>query len=298
VLAPLADKNSFTTVTRLHDFPFSSGGLALSLFGIGKGFSSGSPLTGALGGAAGGALAGFAFGGPIGAAIGAIVGAIAGLFGGIFGRGKKKEQATRIAQEAQRAYREVILGFERFEIDFESAISGVTQIWEQAVGAWEQIGGKVGRRSISSQRVHFDRALEEINTLQKAREQRAQLVAGLPLPEFALGGFVNDFSRLINRADGSLLARLHRNESVLNEGATRILGRQSIEQLNAAGRGRSAQSFQAGGFTSPAAAGAGLNRPITVGPIHVHGVEGMDQETLAAIVTHRVVRVMERRQGR
>jgi hypothetical protein len=125
------------------------GGLLASggLLGVLGGFQTGSRTLGALGGAA----AGFAFGGPIGA----VIGAVAGFFAGLLGRGKKKRQATRIAQEGFAEMRKILEQFKRFEVDFDSAMAAVTSLWEQMQAAWRQLGKGItapsaARRSTST----------------------------------------------------------------------------------------------------------------------------------------------------
>lgn len=192
--------------------------------GIG-GFLAGGALGTLIGGT--GALAGTAIGafaGPIGAIVGAILG---GLFGA-FSRGKKKRGAARVADEGFAAMRRVVEEFERFMIDFESAIAQVNSIWAQMVAAWQQIGGVVGRRSIRGQEPFFRQIVERINRIQKARELRAEVVAGLPIPEFQFGGMV----RAISAHNGRILALLHEGEAVLNRRAVRALGETQITRLN------------------------------------------------------------------
>ena len=150
----------------------ASGGLFLGLTGVNRG----SPLLGALGGAA----AGFAFGGPIGAAIGAI----AGLLGGVFSRGKKKRQASHIAEAGFAEMRGIVEQFRRFQIDFESALAQVNAIWEQMQAAWRQLGGSILRRSVRGELPEFSQIVGELKQIQSARDTRTQLMTALPVPEF------------------------------------------------------------------------------------------------------------------
>jgi hypothetical protein len=251
------------------------GGVTAGLGLFGRGIS-GSPVAGALGGAllgVGGAVGiGALLGAPIaiGLAAGIIPGIILAGIGALFGflgRGKKKEQATAIAQQAQKAYKEIIQQFEDYQVDYESALGGVESVWQQAVSGWNQIGGKVARRSIDSQRHWYTEALDEINRIEKVREQRLGVIGGLPIPEFALGGLVSDQLRAIRSGQGRLLAYLHQGEAVLNARAVQALGRGFIEQANRA------PSLQGGGIVG-AQAGAAGRREVNIrfGDVHFHNV--------------------------
>jgi len=278
---------------KLHDLKLGKltvGGEALALGGLLVGltsgfsaFKSGSPLTGALGGAAGGAMFGFSVGGPIGAAIGAIVGGIAGLLSGIFGKGKLKKKASRIAEAGFDEMRKVVEEFKRFQVDFEGALGGVDAIWAQMQDAWRQLGGSIFRRSVRGELPEFQSIRKEIETLQQAREARGELLRALPIPEFAVGGFVN----AINARDGKLLAFLHQGEAVLNQRAVASLGRGAIEQMNRA------PSFQAGGFVghSPRAGSFVLN--VERGAIVINGVS--DPEGAADLAVRKLERLVLRK---
>jgi gas vesicle protein len=200
------------------------GGLLASggLLGVLAGYQSGSRVLGTLGGAA----AGFAFGGPIGA----VIGAVAGFFAGLLGRGKKKRQATKIAQEGFAEMRKILEQFKRFEVNFDSALAAINSLWQQMQAGWQQLGKSIFNRSVSSQKVHYDTIVSELNQIQQARETRARLIEALPIPEVQLGGLV----RAVNAHDGKILAYLHEGEAVLNRRAVQQLGEQGVRQLNAA----------------------------------------------------------------
>jgi len=238
----------------------ASGGLFLGLTGV----SRGSPLLGALGGAA----AGFAFGGPIGAAIGAI----AGLLGGMFSRGKKKRQASRIAEAGFDEMRAIVEQFRRFQIDFESALAQVNAVWEQMQAAWRPLGGSILRRSVRGELPEFNQIVGELKQIQSSREGRARLAASLPIPEFQSGGLV----RGVNAHDGRLLAFLHAGEAVLNRRAVQTLGADFVDRAN---RSRP---------LSPAAAAAG---PVTI-QIFIDG-RGSDPEAIAAFTIRKLKRELQ-----
>jgi len=253
----------------------SLGGLAipgnllasLGLLGVAGGFQSGSRTLGTLGGAA----AGFAFGGPIGA----VIGAVAGFFSGLFGRGKKKEQATRIAQQGFAEMRKILEQFKRFEVDFDSALAAISSLWEQMQAGWRQLGKSIFNRSFGTQKVNFDAIVGELKQIQQARETRARILEALPIPEFQSGGLVR--AQTISAGDGRVLAFLHAGEAVLNRRAVQALGEQRVQQLNAA---------------APPAAGP------AAGPVHITiNIDAASQnpEAIAAFTLRKLQRELEDR---
>jgi len=223
----------------------------------GGGFSS--TLLGALFGRP--ALAGL--GGPVGTpptfptpGPGPVFGGLGGLFAGgvltavLFGiskilqRNKQAREAFRVAREGVAALEEILDAFKRFQIDYESAASRMDAVIQQMGTAWSRLGAP-GQAFLSGRlpgpfrahpRVREALALREqvstlrgeLDRLQAVREQRAQALAQLPIPEFQLGGMV----RAIHSAQGRILAFLHAGEAVLNRRAVRALGEAQIERLN------------------------------------------------------------------
>lgn len=194
----------------------ASGGLLALLLGLQRG----SPILGVLGGAA----TGFAFGGPIGAVIGGIV----GLIGGLFRRGKIRRQAAQAEEAFQRQIIEIREAFKRFQIDFQTAISTIQDLWAQFQAVMPERFGKFGRRAVRSQAPIVRTVLNQIKHIQEAREMRAAIIESLPIPEFQLGSIL----RAVNARDGRILAFLHQGEAVLNRRAVQALGERTIEQLN------------------------------------------------------------------
>ncbi|HKZ52500.1 MAG TPA: hypothetical protein VJ085_04380 [Candidatus Acidoferrales bacterium] len=268
----------------LHDLSIAGlaipGGVLASggLLGVIGGYQTGSRALGALGGAA----LGFALGGPIGAAIGAV----AGFFAGVLGRGKKKRQASRIAEEGFAEMRRIIEQFKKFEVDFESALGALNAIWEQMQSGWRQLGKSIFNRSVRGEQPEFNTIVNELKQIQQAREARGKLIEGLPIPEFQLGGLV----RAIHAREGRILAFLHEGEAVLNRRAVQALGPQFIERANRA------PAFQAGGFAghplSPAAPAAGGQVSITV---NIQAAPGMDEHALADFTIRKLKRELEDR---
>ncbi len=202
------------------------------LAGIG-GTLGGVALSGALAGVAGGvgafsgagvALAGFLTN-PIGLAILGGIGA-ASFLTGVLARGKKKRQATDVANRGFDEIGQVAKAFELRQLDFLRANDQMQQVWDQMVEAWQRIGGKVGRRSITTQRPFFDQALARIEEIQRERNRRGDLIAGLPIPEFHSGGLVP------GTGQRPILAAVHPGEFVLNRDAVSRIGTPRLDSAN------------------------------------------------------------------
>jgi len=266
----------------LHDLSIAGlaipGGLLASggLLGVIGGYQTGSRTLGALGGAA----AGFAFGGPVGAAIGAI----AGFFAGLLGRGKKKRQASRIAEEGFAEMRSIVEQFKKFEVDFDTALGALNAIWEQMQSAWRQLGKSIFNRSLRGEQPEFNMIINELKQIQQTREARARLIESLPLPEFQLGGLV----RAIHSREGRILAFLHEGEAVLNRRAVQALGPQFIERANRA------PNFAAGGFAGPSLSPAAPAAGSVSIQVFIDG-RGQDPEQIAAFTLRKLKRELEDR---
>jgi hypothetical protein len=210
-------------------------GLAAGGLGVGAG-----RLRGTLTGAGSGALTGFSFGGPIGAAIGAVAGGLLGFFGG--GQGKRKEQASGIADRGFAEIRRILDDYVNFRREYGPALAAIQAIWAQMVESWQRIGGGVGQRSIRDQRRYFEQVLEQMRQIEEARGIRGNVIHSLPAPSFQHGGF----------ATGGL-AFLHPGEFVLSARAVERLGASLLQGLNVGGAG----SARGGGMAlelSPASA--------------------------------------------
>ncbi len=194
------------------------GGVALS--GAAAGSAGG---IGALAGS-GAALAGFLTN-PIGLAILGGIGATSFLVG-VLSRGKKKRQASDVANRGFDEIGQVVKAFELRQLDFLRANDQMQQVWDQMVEGWQRIGGKVGRRSIATQRPFFDQALARIEEIQRERNRRGDLIGGLPIPEFASGGLVP------GAGQRPILAAVHPGEFVLNRDAVSRIGQPRLESAN------------------------------------------------------------------
>lgn len=215
-------------------------GLLLGLEGASRGrpgLAAGLGIGGVLGGVAlSGAAAGIA--GGIGGLAGAGVGlagfltnpwgllALAGIAGvsaliGVIQRGRKKEQASDIANQGFAEIREAVEAFEKHSATYEATISQLNRIWGQMEAAWRQIGGSVGSNSIRDQRRYFDDAVRQVDAIQKERERRGVLISNLPLPQFASGGFV-----------GPLGGMVHPGEYVIRREIVQQTGVPYLQRLN------------------------------------------------------------------
>lgn len=262
-----------------------SGGLMLALAGHTLG-----GVGGALLGAGGGALTGFSVGGPIGAVIGGIAGLLGGIFGG--GRGERKRVASDIANRGFAEIRELFARYQAFRLDYAEALARMNQLWSEMEARWREIGGSVGRQSITSQRPFFDQILRAIEEIERERQRRAGVLGAFPLPEFQAGGYVSGaWSRLGLRAQAGgsgLLALLHPGEFVMNRAAVEALGRPRLEEMN-----RGSVETSGGG---PAFGGTGDNFHVSIIAADARGFEEMLRRNEDSLV--RVIRRAARDRGR
>jgi hypothetical protein len=205
--------------------PFSGGQLAAGGLGLlGLSMGAGSPVLRGLGSIAGGALTGFSFGGPVGAIIGGIVGGIASLFG----KDKKKEHDADIANQGFAQLRQILDDYYHFRRDFASAVDAANRIWSQMAAAW------VRPQSAPSQRPYFDEILRAIQDTEDERNRRRQMLAVMPVPEFAGGGYVGwpRQTSMPGAPGGGVPAWLHPGEFVMSRAAVDRWGVSVLEGLN------------------------------------------------------------------
>ena len=204
--------------------PFSGPQVALAGLGIGAlTVGNGNRAVSALGGALGGGLTGFSVGGPVGAGVGALIGGLVGLFSG--GGGKQKERDTAVANQGFARLREILDDFERFRIDFATALDAAHLVWNQMQSQF------VRSESIRTQRPFFDQIIRSLRATEDERNRRRQLLALAPIPEFQSGGLValGGGSR---PPGGGILAMLHPGEFVMNQQAVERIGSSVLEGLN------------------------------------------------------------------
>ena len=237
--------------------PLSGGqllSLGLSIGGLGFGGAGTGART--AGGALGGALTGLALGGPLGAGAGAAIGGLLGFLG--LGRGKLKEQATEIANGGFAEIRRIFEEYKSFRRDFSATQAAMQAVWAQMVGAWQQIGGGVGERSIRDQRRYFDQILVDTHRIENERGIRGNIIRALPAPSFQHGGF----------SPGGGFALLHPGEFVLSSRAVERMGAALLQGLNS------------GGGVQAAAPGGGAT--LTIEPASAQHLADMFQRDPAA----------------
>ena len=204
--------------------PFSGPQVALAGLGIGAlTVGNGNRAVSALGGALGGGLTGFSVGGPVGAGVGALIGGLVGLFSG--GGGKQKERDTAVANQGFARLREILDDFERFRIDFATALDAAHLVWNQMQSQF------VRSESIRTQRPFFDQIIRSLRATEDERNRRRQLLSLAPIPEFQSGGLVA-LAGGSRPPGGGVLAMLHPGEFVMNRQAVERIGSSVLEGLN------------------------------------------------------------------
>lgn len=223
----------------------SIGGAGLALMGAGLGVSGfmsllngGNTAAGALETIGGAALTGFSIGGPIGAVVGGIVGAIGSFFGWLFGSGKKKREREQLAQQLQDALKQVEDNYNLYQTDYSTARNQMEQLRQQYAQSEAKIGGSESKYVDP----YVDKAINDINSTEAERLQRAALVFGPA--QFRTGGFVSSSlaavgplpllpSSLHFASGGAVPAILHAGEFVMRPEAVAKIGRPNLEQMNA-----------------------------------------------------------------
>ena len=231
----------------------ASGGILGGISLLGKAASSGGPITGAIGGALAGmgAASLFAVGGAFGLPGLAIAGIAAGIGAliGWLGSGRAKRKANKIEQQYEAQSRELIEQYKKFDMDFESALSGMQGVFSEGAQALLSSGtGKWGKRGVGTLQHAIDAQIAEVQSIERERNSRRQTLAGMTIPEFAVGG-------LIPSLKGGMLAIVHPGEFVMRKSAVDVLGTDFLAGLNRAPR------FDAGGQV-PGARGQASGRPI------------------------------------
>jgi len=218
-------------------------GLLLGLEGARRGrpgLAAGLGVGGVLGGVAlSGAAAGIAggIGGLAGAGVGlagfltnpiglAILGGVAGVAAivGIVQRGRKKEDASAIANDGFAQITELVARYSSHAATFDSTITAMNRIWSQMESAWRQIGGSVGSNSITDQRRYFDAHVKQVQDIERERARRGDLISNLPTPQFATGGLVGPLGGVVDPGEFVLRREAVQQTGVpmlqrINEGA-------------------------------------------------------------------------------
>jgi hypothetical protein len=240
--------------------------------------SSGGPVRGALGGALAGGGIGLGLyslgllGGPWGLVAAGIGAAIGGLVG-LFRRGRQKKKASGLEQGFEFAANDLFEQFKQFKIDYESALSGMQALILQGQQSLTSAGlGRWGRQGAENLTRVIQDEIRALQALEKQREARATLMAGMTIPEFAVGGSVSGFGTRGSGFGNGILAILHPGEFVMRQQAVDALGTNFLAALNRApssaaggliGAGRPSASRQINvtqNFTINAMDGADVDR--------------------------------------
>ncbi len=252
------------------------GGQAIGFGGPGRGALAGGLMGAGLVGAGIAAAWGSAVG-SAGAAMGSLllgplgIGILAAsvLIGLLMGKGKQnkqKAQAMDILNAGRAQWQQVISDYKAFRIPYESAIGGITQIWQQMVQQWSSPGlGKYGGIAIRNNTPEYQAKLREVEQIESERQRRMQIQGGPAM--FAQGGYVGasasafggsstggsssfgplgiamamprsprGFSSLPRFADGGPVPIIaHAGEFVVRREAVKRAGRGAMERLNATG---------------------------------------------------------------
>lgn len=200
-----------------------SGGLAIA------GGSAG-PIRGAIGGGMAGlgaALMVAAPFGPLGLAIIGISAAV-GTLVGFIKHGRAKRKAAEAEQEYEFAANALYDQYKKWQIDYDTALGGMQGLISQGQQDLTHRGlGGAGQAGANNLTMVIQNEIRALDELRRQREQSAQFMAGMSLPEFAFGGPVSK---------GGILAVLHPGEFVMQKSAVDALGTNFLSALNRAPR--------------------------------------------------------------
>jgi hypothetical protein len=241
----------------------------------------GGPVTGAIGGFAAGIGATALLGalGPatfgltwLGAGIGALIGA--------WRRGRQKRKSAQLEQGFEFAADDVLEQYELHKLDYDSAISSleglITSGQQTLLGAGTGRWGRQGAENLT--RVIQD-LINRVNDLEKQRQATTTALAGMTIPEFALGGTVPGLGIRGSGLGGGILAILHPGEFVMRREAVDTLGANFLAALNRA------PAFAAGGAVGGQLSAGGRGRAIQIENVNVYPARGMsDREAMEMVV--------------
>ncbi|MBZ5697908.1 MAG: hypothetical protein LAN18_05115 [Acidobacteriia bacterium] len=217
----------------------------------------------------GAALTGFAIGGPVGAVVGGIVGAIGAFFGWLFGSDKVKKQREQLQTQLEQQLKLLTDSYDLHKTDYSTAISDAEQLRTQFEQAQDQVKKGGDMQKYVGQWV--DQAEKHINDFETERVRRSEVMANLPLPEFAAGGFTPGYLPA-----GAMPALLHPNEAILNPQGRHAIGDQVIRDANA------------GTLSAHEAAADRQTHRIEIGGITINAAPGMDEQAVAQAVIRRI----------
>jgi hypothetical protein len=188
----------------------------------------------------------------IGAAIGGLV--------GMFRRGRQKKKSAALEQGFEFAADDVLKAYELHKVDYESAISSLEGLIVSGQETLTSAGtGRWGRQGAENLTRVIQDLIARVNDLEKQRQATTTTLAGMTIPEFAVGGAVSTWQSAVGSR--GILAILHPGEFVMRREAVDNLGANFLAALNRAPR------FALGGPVSPSS-------PLSAGQqggIHIHG---------------------------
>lgn len=242
--------------------------------GVGSGVAGGMLAAGG----ASYAMLGLAGLGVLPLAIGALVGGIIGMVR----RGRQKRKSAALEQQFEFAADDVEKAYELHKLDYESAISQLEGLIASGQQTLTSAGtGRWGRQGAENLTRVIQDLIKRVNDLEGQRQATATTLAGMTIPEFAIGGQVPGLGTRGLGLGGGILAILHPGEFVMRQQAVDYLGQNFLAALNRA------PAFAAGGNvgTLPAGRQVGSGRAINIENLNVYPERGMsDREAMEMVV--------------
>lgn len=162
--------------------------------------------------------------------------------------------------------------YKQHKADYDTVAASLQTLEAQFVQQEQQHGG-AGRNAITHIQQMADQRLRTLRDIRTIRDVNSAILAGMSLPEFAMGGFVGARS-------GGILALLDPGEFVMRKSAVDALGGDFLAAINRAPR------FDAGGSVGRTATVAERTFNAYIGPIYP--APGMSEQALANLVVKKV----------
>ncbi len=240
--------------------------------GVGSGVAGGMLAAGG----ASYAMFGLAGLGVLPLAIGALVGGLIGMVR----RGRQKRKSAALEQGFEFAADDVEKAYELHKLDYESAISQLEGL--MASGQQTLLGagtGRWGRQGAENLTRVIRDLINRVNDLEGQRQATTTTLAGMTIPEFAVGGSVPGLGTRGSGLGGGILAILHPGEFVMRQQAVDYLGQNFLAALNRA------PAFAAGGNVGTRDSGlATRGRAIHIENLNVYPEKGMSDREAADMV--------------
>jgi hypothetical protein len=208
-------------------------------------------------------------------AIGALVGGLIGMFR----RGRQKRKSAGLEQGFEFAADDVFAAYQLHKLDYESAISSLEGLiasgQQTLLGAGTGRWGRQGAENLT--RVIRD-LIARVNDLEGQRQATTTTLAGMTIPEFAIGGQVPGLGTRDSGLGGGILAILHPGEFVMRQQAVDALGTNFLAALNRAPR------FDTGGMVPSTQHPAPSTRSVVIENLNVYPERGMSDREAAQMV--------------